>query len=232
MLHCYSGLSVQQVEESRRKHGENTLSSSIPPNIYFWVEEITNCWLIRYLVILEIAALIVVMTLYLIMEDLSSIIGWIMVGLAVLIMFGILWKYAKAVKKEHDCRLRNAEKEDKLVKVVRNNEVQEVRSRDIVVGDIILLQEGDEVPADATLLEAHELLVDEGSNNGHSVIHKHLTLIENTRETCSDDDQLMRGTTILHGEAIAEVYAVGIRTEEESMFYELPQSLKQSRTTR
>ena len=218
MLHCYSGLSVQQVEESRRKHGENTLSSSIPPNIYFWVEEITNCWLIRYLVILEIAALIVVMTLYLIMEDLSSIIGWIMVGLAVLIMFGILWKYAKAVKKEHDCRIRNAEKEHKLVKVVRNHEVQEVRSRDIVVGDIILLQEGDEVPADAMLLEANELLVDEHGSDGHTVAHKHPTLIENTLETSSDDEHLTRGSTIVHGEAVAEVYAVGVHREEESMF--------------
>lgn len=68
--------------------------------------------------------------------------------------------------------LLNAVNEETLVKVVRNGRVQEIPRKDIVVGDIVILETGEEIPADGELLEAISLQVNESNLTGEPVINK------------------------------------------------------------
>ena len=72
--------------------------------------------------------------------------------------------------------LLNAVNEETLVKVVRNGRVQEIPRKDIVVGDIVILETGEEIPADGELLEAISLQVNESNLTGEPVINK--TIVE------------------------------------------------------
>ncbi len=68
--------------------------------------------------------------------------------------------------------LLNAVNEETLVKVVRNGRVQEIPRKDIVAGDIVILETGEEIPADGELLEAISLQVNESNLTGEPVINK------------------------------------------------------------
>jgi Ca2+-transporting ATPase len=92
------------------------------------------------------------------------------------------------------------------VNVIRQGEMHAVSSRDLVVDDIICLSTGDEVPADAELLEAEDLVVNEYTITGESVSIK---CIEDLCCTPIPTNHIYRGSTILQGKAVAKVCAVG-----------------------
>lgn len=99
------------------------------------------------------------------------------------------------------------------VKVVRDGGVTQVPRKEIVVGDIILLESGDEVPADARLVESLSLTVDESSLTGEASAGKTTDPSRFDPEAPYPPDRVMRGTTVTGGHATAEVTAVGDSTE-------------------
>ena len=112
----------------------------------------------------------------------------------------------------------NEKNDDTLVKVIRNNNVCQVQRKDIVVGDIVLLESGEEIPADCKLLESLNLSVNESSLTGELQASKTTNPNLFDREATYASNLIMKGTIILEGYCTAEVLAVGDNTESGKVF--------------
>ena len=112
----------------------------------------------------------------------------------------------------------NEVNDDTLVKVIRNSNVCQVARKDIVVGDTVLLEAGEEIPADCVLLESLNLNVNESSLTGEQQCAK--TTNENAfdKEATYPSDHIMKGTIILEGYCTARVVKVGDATECGKVF--------------
>ncbi len=109
--------------------------------------------------------------------------------------------------------LLNAVNEETLVKVVRNGRVQEIPRKDIVAGDIVILETGEEIPADGELLEAISLQVNESNLTGEPVINKTTVEADFDEEATYASNLVMRGTTVVDGHGTMRVLHVGDATE-------------------
>ena len=112
----------------------------------------------------------------------------------------------------------NEVNDDTLVKVVRNNNVCQVPRKDIVVGDIVLLESGEEIPADCELLESLNLSVNESSLTGELQAAKTTNPELFDKEATYASNLIMKGTVILEGYCTAKVLAVGDKTESGKVF--------------
>lgn len=112
----------------------------------------------------------------------------------------------------------NEVNDDTLVKVIRNSNVCQVPRKDIVVGDIVLLEAGEEIPADCELLEALNLSVNESSLTGELQTSKTTNPELFDKEATYASNHIMKGTIILEGYCTAKVLAVGDKTESGKVF--------------
>ena len=112
----------------------------------------------------------------------------------------------------------NEVNDDTLVKVIRNNNVSQVPRKDIVVGDIVILETGEEVPADCELLESLNLLVNESSLTGELQAAKTINEEDFDKEATYPSNHILKGTTITEGYCTAKVFNVGDKTESGKVF--------------
>ena len=112
----------------------------------------------------------------------------------------------------------NEVNDDTLVKVIRNSNVCQVPRKDIVVGDIVLLEAGEEIPADCELLESLNLSVNESSLTGELQASKTTNPELFDKEATYASNHIMKGTIILEGYCTARVLAVGDKTESGKVF--------------
>lgn len=112
----------------------------------------------------------------------------------------------------------NVANDDTLVKVIRNNNACQVPRKDIVVGDIVLLEAGEEIPADCELLESLNLNVNESSLTGELQCTKTTNADYFEKEATYPSNQIMKGTIILEGYCSAKVLKVGDATECGKVF--------------
>lgn len=112
----------------------------------------------------------------------------------------------------------NVANDDTLVKVIRNNNVCQVPRKDIVVGDIVLLEAGEEIPADCELQESLNLSVNESSLTGELQAAKTTNPELFDKEATYASNLIMKGTIILEGYCTAKVLAVGDKTESGKVF--------------
>ena len=108
--------------------------------------------------------------------------------------------------------LLNAVGEETPVTVIRNGKVREIPRKEIVVGDIVVLNTGEEIPADGILLEAISLQVNESNLTGELMVNKtiHEELFD--EEATYPSNEVMRGTTVVDGHGIMKVERVGDST--------------------
>ena len=141
------------------------------------------------------------------------------VGIAFAVLLATGVAHILEARNEKTFKALNEVNDETLVKVIRNNNVCQVERKDIVVGDIVLLNAGEEVPADCVLLEAERLSVNESSLNGESTA-SHKTTIEADfdKEATYPSNKIMKGTTILVGNCTAKVEKVGDSTECGKVF--------------
>ena len=210
-MNSFKGLSNKQVEESRRKFGANTLT---PPKRESWWLLLLSKFKDPLIIVLSIAALIsVVISLSFGRGSLLESSGIILaIILATLVSFINEWKAGK----EFD--ILNKINDESLVKVIRtddtgNSKVTQVSKSDIVVGDYVILQIGDEVPADGKVVEAVDLKIDESSLNGESKPSSKTATHVETYSTAYSPNKLYRGTAVSLGEGVMCVEAVGDATE-------------------
>lgn len=164
------GLSDAQVADSRQQYGDNVLT---PPK----KTSLRKLYLDKYrdpiIQILLVAAL-VSLALAFVEHDFVETLG-IFIAIFIATTVGFYFECDAARK----FRVLTAINEDQPVKVRRDGKVMEVPRRDVVVGDIILVETGDEVPADAVLVEAVNLQIDESSLTGEPLTSKSVTDAQN-----------------------------------------------------
>lgn len=140
------------------------------------------------------------------------------IGIIVALILATSIAFVLEQRNEKTFQSLNVANDDTLVKVIRNNNVCQVPRKDIVVGDIVLLETGEEIPADCELLQSLNLNVNESSLTGE------LQCAKTTDEACFDKEatypsnQIMKGTIILEGYCVAKVTKVGDATESGKVF--------------
>ena len=113
----------------------------------------------------------------------------------------------------------NKVNDDTSVKVIRNGSICQVSKREIVVGDIVILETGEEAPADGELLEAVSLQINESTLTGEPVKKKTTNPEDFEKDATYPSNHVLRGTTVVDGHGIMKVFKVGDATEY-GMVYE------------
>ncbi len=134
------------------------------------------------------------------------------IGIAVAVLLATTVAHILESQNEKTFKSLNEVNDDTLVKVIRNNNVCQVPRKDIVVGDIILLSSGEEVPADAELLECMNLTMNESSLTGEPQCAKTTNETDFDKDATYPSNHIMKGCTVLEGDCIARVFAVGDST--------------------
>ena len=112
----------------------------------------------------------------------------------------------------------NQVNDDELVEVIRNGNTTSIKKKDVVVGDVAVLNTGEEIPADGELIEAVTLNVDESSLTGEPVCHKTIHEQEFDKDATFPSNHVMRGTKVMEGHGVFRVLAVGDNTENGKVF--------------
>ena len=132
------------------------------------------------------------------------------IAIAVLLATGVAWLLERSNEKTF--KSLNEVNDDTLVKAIRNNNVCQIPRKDIVVNDIIILETGEEVPADAVLLEALNLTMNESSLTGEPQCAKTTNEAEFDKDATYPSNHIMKGCTVIEGYCTAKVFAVGDST--------------------
>lgn len=215
----YVGLSRAEVEESRRKHGDNVLTPKQKESLFMKFLGKFADPLIIILIIAGILSLGISFYEFFGLDE-GTVVFFEPVGIFVAILLATGLSFFFEMKADKEFALLNQVNDDEPVRVIRDGNTQEVPKRDVVVGDIVVIGTGDEIPADGVLLEAVSLNVDESTLTGEPLCHK------TTEESLFDSnatypsDHVMRGTKVMEGHGIFKVEAVGDCTENGKVFKE------------
>lgn len=198
------GLTDEQVRKSRNEHGANLLTPPKRPSLWKLYLEKFEDPVVRVLLVAALFSLVI----SILENEYAETIGIIA---AILLATGIGFFFEYDAGKKFD--LLNTVNEETLVKVIRNGRVQEIPRKDVVVGDIVVLETGEEVPADGELLEAISLQVNESNLTGEPVVTKTTVEADFDEEATYASNRILRGTTVVDGHGTMRVEAVGDATE-------------------
>ena len=195
------GLTDEQVKQSREQHGRNVLTP--PQRTSLW-----KLYLDKYrdpiIQILLVAAFISLILAFIEKNFMETIGIFVAVFLATTVGF---YFERDAAKKFN---LLTALSEEQPVKVRRNGKVMEIPRHDVVVGDVVLVEVGDEVPADGELIVCNDLQINESTLTGEPVTEKSL---EGGGDGAYPRNVILRSTMVMHGRGEFGVPAVGDATE-------------------
>lgn len=200
----YTGLDNSQVDQSRKKHGSNILTP--PPKEPIWklFLEKFNDPIIKILLIAALLSL----GIGFVHNEFTETIG---IFAAIILATGVAFWFEYDADKKFD--ILNLVNDETPIKVIRNGNITEIPKKDIVVGDIVVLDTGDEIPADGILLESVSLQVDESSLTGEPSIEKTTDPEHFDKDATYPSNELLKGTKVLEGNAVYQVTKVGDSTE-------------------
>ena len=201
------GLSLQEVEESRKQNGTNELTqiSSDP----LW-KKILEGFKDPMIMILMVALIIQVVLFFLGQAEWFEPVG---ILIAILIANGVA-SISENKQENKASALKEEEEAKEKAKVIRNGQLTEIHVNDVVVGDIIYLQAGDKISADGVIVEG-ALKVDQAALNGETEEADKIVCPENTEYNVKDllnKYYAYRGTVVVGGEGYMQVKVVGDRT--------------------
>ena len=198
------GLTAAQVLQSRLEHGENVLTP--PKQQSKW-----RLYLEKYedpMVRILLVAALVSLALSFVKQDFVETLG-IIVAIILATTVGFYFECDAARR----FSILTQMGEEQSVKVMRDGRLQEIPRREIVVGDIVIVETGDEVPADGKLLEAIDLQVDESSLTGELLTNKEANPLQRDGKEAYPKDLLLRSSMVMAGRGCYQVTAVGDETE-------------------
>ncbi len=208
-----TGLTPEQVEESRRLFGENVLTP--PKRVSLWKQFLEKFEdpIIRILLFAWVLSMIIsgVHCWGPEQEGFAAFLEPLGIFFAIILASTIGFIFE--VKAARAFEVLNTVNDDVMVTVMRNGKVQEVSRKEIVVGDIVLLNTGDEVPADGILIESHSLQINESTLTGEPVISKTTVEADFDDEATYPSNRVLRSTTVVDGHGVMEVELVGDSTE-------------------
>lgn len=213
----YTGLNDAQVAESRRLHGVNILTP--PEKEPLWKRFIYKFKDPLIIILIVAGALSICISCY---EywGLNSGAGVFFepVGILLAILLATGLAFIFELKADREFTILNKVNDDEPVQVIRNGRITQIPRKDVVVGDIVILNTGEEVPADGELLEAVMLNIDESSLTGEPICHKTTNPEEFDPDATFPSNTAMRGTKIMEGHGVMRVSAVGDATENGKVF--------------
>ena len=195
------GLTDEQVKQSREQHGKNVLTP--PQRTSLW-----KLYLDKYrdpIIQILLVAAFVSLILAFIEKNFMETIG---IFVAVFLATTVGFYFERDVAKKFN--LLTALSEEQPVKVRRNGKVMEIPRHDVVVGDVVLVEVGDEVPADGELIVCNDLQINESALTGEPVAEKSL---EGGGDGAYPRNVILRSTMVMNGRGEFVVTAVGDATE-------------------
>jgi len=206
------GLNSGQVAESRRAHGENILTPPPRPSLFRKFIGCFNDPLIKILLVaLLLSVGIAVYEYFSGVKDASVFLE--PVGILFAVVMATVIGFWLEVSADRKFEVLNKVNDDLLVKVIRNGGVTQIPRREVVVGDLIIIETGDEVVADGHLLESAGLRINESSLTGEMQVGKSHLLEDMDQEATYPSDMVLKGTTVIEGRGVMEATAVGDATE-------------------
>lgn len=206
----FNGLSPIEVEESREKYGKNEIIEKEPPTLWERVKEGFGDPMIKLLC--AIAVIMIGLWAFGYGEWYEPV-GII----AAIVLVTVISAKTGMASDDAYRKLKNKTKAEQ-VKVRRDGNVEVIDISDIVVGDMVIIQSGDKIPADGVLVQG-ELRVDNSALNGEAEECKKFAANDDfqipdeiTGDTFVDKHSLFRGATVYSGEGIMEVQKVGMAT--------------------
>lgn len=195
------GLSDEQVKQSREQHGKNVLTP--PQRTSLW-----KLYLDKYrdpIIQILLVAAFVSLILAFIEKNFMETIG---IFVAVFLATTVGFYFERDAAKKFN--LLTALSEEQPIKVRRNGKVMEIPRHDVVVGDVVLVEVGDEVPADGELIVCNDLQINESTLTGEPVTEKSL---EGGGDGAYPRNIILRSTMVMNGRGEFVVTAVGDATE-------------------
>lgn len=198
------GLTSTEVEQSRASHGSNSLTPVPKTSMWRLLLEKFEDPVIRILIIAAFLSL----GISFVHGEYYETIG---IFCAIFLSTGIAFWFERDAERKFD--ILNQINDDTLYKVRRDGAIREVGKCDLVVGDVIILDTGEEIPADAMLLEATALTVNESTLTGEPSIRKTTVEADFKTDVTYASNEILRGTTIIEGHCVGEIIRVGDATE-------------------
>ncbi len=215
--HHYTGLTDAEVLESRSKHGANILTP--PEKEPLWKQFLEKFGDPLIIILLIAGVLSIGISCYEfwgLHEGAETFFEPVGIFVAILLATGIAFIFE--LKADKQFSVLNQVNDDEMVEVIRNGNTTSIKKKDVVVGDIVVLNTGEEIPADGELLEAITLNVDESSLTGEPICHKTIHEQEFDKDATFPSNHVMRGTKVMEGHGIFKVLAVGDKTENGKVF--------------
>ena len=215
--HHYTGLTAAQVAESRAKYGENVLTPPVKEPLWRQFLDKFRDPLIIILLIAGVLSIVISCYEYFGMDDgLTVFFEPVGIFVAIMLATGLAFYFEYQADKEF--AILNKVNDDEPVEVIRNANTTQIPRRDVVVGDIVLINTGEEIPADGELIEATLLHVDESTLTGEPMCTKTTIESEFDADATFPSNHVMKGTKVMEGHGIMRVLAIGDHTEQGKVF--------------
>lgn len=215
--HHYTGLTDAQVLESRKKNGANVLTP--PEKEPLWKQFLEKFGDPLIIILMIAGALSIGRSCYEFFglgQDAAVFFEPVGIFVAILLATGLAFYFELQADKEFT--ILNQVNDDEPVEVIRNGNTTQIPRKEIVVGDIVILNTGEEVPADSELLEATSLHMDESTLTGEPMCGKSVDEKDFDKAATYPTNHVMKGTKVMEGHGICRVLAVGDKTEQGKVF--------------
>ena len=212
----YHGLTQRQVEDSRKIHGVNVLTP--PHKDPLWKKFLAKFKepLIIILLVAGVLSIGISIYEYCLIHQFKVFFEPLGIFIAIILATGLAFIFETKADREFD--LLNKVNDEEPVTVIRDDGVSQIPRKDVVVGDIVILNTGEEVPADGELLEAVHMSVDESTLTGEPIAAKTTDPEHFNPEDTFPSNHVMRGTKVMEGHGVMRVLAVGDATENGKVF--------------
>lgn len=208
----FNGLTQPEVIRSREKSGSNILTQ--PPRDPMWrrfLEKFEDPIIKILLVALFLSALVAAYQYFTTDAGLHVLLEPLGILLAVLLATGVGFIFELNANKKFE--VLNKANDEIPVKVIRDSMITLIEKKEIVVGDIVLLEAGDEIPADGVLLEAISLQVNESDLTGEPVANKTTDESLFKKDATYPSNYVLRSSSVIDGHGVMQVSMVGDSTE-------------------
>lgn len=215
--HHYTGLTENEVYENRRKYGANILTPSEKESVFRqFLRKFSDPLIIILLIAGVLSIGISCYEYFSLGQELAVFFEPVGIFVAILLATGLAFYFEYQADKEF--AILNKAGDDDPVCVVRSGNVTSIARKDVVVGDIVMLETGAEIPADAELLESMSLHVDESTLTGEPVCAKTIDPSLFDSAATYPSNHVLKGTKVMEGHGICRVFAVGDSTEQGKVF--------------
>ncbi|MCI7179999.1 MAG: calcium-translocating P-type ATPase, PMCA-type [Lachnospiraceae bacterium] len=215
--HHLTGLTDAQVLESRKKHGANILTPPEKDPLWKQFLEKFEDPLIIILMIAGVLSIGISFYEYFGLGQ-GGEVFFEPAGIFVAILLATSLAFYFELQADKEFTILNQVNDDEPVEVIRNGNTTQIPRKDVVVGDIVILNTGEEVAADGELIEAVQLHLDESTLTGEPVCGKSIKEDEFDENATYPTNHVMKGTKVMEGHGIFRVLSVGDRTEQGKVF--------------